>query len=744
MFSNTSTSPGGELVPAASCAQAPAGGGFTRRSMLAGLGIGSLGLLAGPSLLGLGGSSAAAQTPPPAPATAATITAPKPGKRGRRPKPTRVRDENGNLVQPGPYYVQASCDLSEEYFLTDDVLIGATDKVMPFLNTHNNMVEAVVLSHDSNGLPVLSHLRRDPAATCGWSFTTIDTPFGGITDLAVASSSTHNAMIMAVAPVASNKLQPACQLSLLDDGTWTISSNGWVPALAGPLGVGATAAGDLYWYGWTQQASKNNWLYTFWRWNGMPDPVHNQTPGVGGGVVVMELVFALSSKTSPVAAQLMLDADVGASTGSRAVVMLNDVNSPTDGGYHINAYRLEYGNTTPFQIGTSSGGAVSLLWSSVSAANTSGVPAQLWQETNGGIQFINESGSQSNLFEPGGHIGAGQVAVWELDDLYTFTFLDAQQNANVVTQIGDPATGFTAAIPLAGGIEKIYSLPTDPTQGTLFAVDIDETLSLLSKTPTGWTQSTVHQDGATLQPVTSWNATIKMLDANGCGVGNGQLQLSTDRPVGFWQPTGATIVVPGTPVTMTTDRAGNLAISIPAAELDTAVLTAQALDSAGNPSGKPFTITPDTDVHQFLAGTGSLAGIGKLDGNALTHAQNTSWDEDSHTRVSSGPLLPKLTSAGAGPVAQAINHVATLGLGYQPASSSDVQSASFDLTTTPPRSVPRPTRTRITHCAARSATATGGTRPRTTPIPSFTDCGTVSSRSRRWCPRGTRAPSSGW
>ena len=62
------------------------------------------------------------------------------------------------------------------------------------------MVEAVVLTHDSNGQPSLAHLHRDPAATSGWTFTTIDTPFGGITDAAVSSSSTHNAMIMAVAP----------------------------------------------------------------------------------------------------------------------------------------------------------------------------------------------------------------------------------------------------------------------------------------------------------------------------------------------------------------------------------------------------------------------------------------------------------------------------------------------------------------------------------------------------------------
>ena len=72
---------------------------------------------------------AAAQTSASGPATAAAI---KVGRPGERPRPKRVRDENGNLVQPTPYYVQASCELSEDYFLTDDVIIVDGDKVMPF------------------------------------------------------------------------------------------------------------------------------------------------------------------------------------------------------------------------------------------------------------------------------------------------------------------------------------------------------------------------------------------------------------------------------------------------------------------------------------------------------------------------------------------------------------------------------------------------------------------------------------
>ena len=178
-------------------------------------------------------------------------------------------------------------------------------------------------------------------------------------------------------------------------------------------------------------------------------------------------------------------------------------------------------------------------------------------------------------------MGDGQVAVWQLDDLYTFTLLDHQsQVASVVTQIGNPVTGFTLPIPLAGGIDRIYSLPTDPAQGTLFAVDTLGTLNVLTKDPAlGWTQTQVHQDGASLQPVTSWRVQISVLDANRAGVGGGQIQLSTDRPAGFWQASGSTILTPAAPVTLAADSGGKVTVSIPAEELDTAVLTAQALDS---------------------------------------------------------------------------------------------------------------------------------------------------------------------
>jgi len=329
--------------------------------------------------------------------------------------------------------------------------------------------------------------------------------------------------------------------------------------------------------------------------------------------------------------------------------------------------------------------AAALLWAYSTPGSTTGQPAILWQNENGIVGFQEETGAWNFTgFTYGNPAGDGQVAAWRLDGAYTFTFLD-DGLAQVVSEI--PGTGagisWTAPIPLTGGFEKIYSLPADPAEATLFAVDVDQTLNVLTKDPVlGWTQTQVHQDGASLQSVTSWRVQITTLDANQVGVGFGQIRLSTDRPAGFWQASGSTVVTPGTPVTLTAGASGKVTFSIPAQELDTALLTVQALDSSGNPSGAPLDVTPNIDVQNFLAGQGSLTDVGKLSGTGLL-AATVPADPDNPA----GPqakVFPKLTdTTSAAAVAGAVSHVAQLGLGYQPASSTDVRSAAFDLTVSP-------------------------------------------------------------
>jgi hypothetical protein len=76
-------------------------------------------------------------------------------------------------AQPQPYTLQASCELAHDYFLTSDLLIGTDDKVIPFVNPHNNnLVEAIVFTTANGG--AIYHLQRDASSATGWTPVGID------------------------------------------------------------------------------------------------------------------------------------------------------------------------------------------------------------------------------------------------------------------------------------------------------------------------------------------------------------------------------------------------------------------------------------------------------------------------------------------------------------------------------------------------------------------------------------------
>jgi len=98
-----------------------------------------------------------------------------------------------------PFSVQGSCVLSEDYFLTGQVIIGEDDLIRPFLRA-DGTVEAVVLSGGN-----LSWLRRDPGTTSGWSYVPLTTDPnmvipGEVSDVAVGTDSAGNVMGVCVTP----------------------------------------------------------------------------------------------------------------------------------------------------------------------------------------------------------------------------------------------------------------------------------------------------------------------------------------------------------------------------------------------------------------------------------------------------------------------------------------------------------------------------------------------------------------
>jgi hypothetical protein len=530
------------------------------------------------------------------------------------------------VTQPTPYSLQASCELSEDHFLTSDLIIGTGDEVIPFLNPYTKMVEAIVFTQANGGS--VYHLQRDPSATSGWL------PYGlalsgnvaNPTDVAVAGNG--SAVYLLVFGTPDNYSGGPAWLTQLDSAAvWdegynaTYDELGFLdldidPSTIGSFKGGIDQHGNCYFYASgtdpsTQTTSVVGWL-----------------PGSGwaSGEVSWQLLQTLDSSSVTISDYTMLyDASNSQSPVGYSLILTTD--------QYLNVYAEVYSSdqATP-QFGvdpltdTGSSNVTALLWAWITDTS-SGVPGYAYQTANE-TYFVAGDGSayQSVFDQPAA--AANSVAVWTSGS-YVVNLLDSNGALNTILQ--NPDHSWQAPIPTVPGhsttvpgLASIFSVPTDPSQSTLFAVGLDESLSVLSLDDSGWTQTLVRQDGTQLVEIDSYRAQISLLDANGVPVAGGQAQIGTDRPIGFWQPAGSSFVTPAAPVTLTADNKGEITFSVPAEELDCAVLSVQALDPNGNPTGSPFTVTTDYDVRGFLGGTGTLTDIGPISGDALQQAKNSS------------------------------------------------------------------------------------------------------------------------
>ncbi len=628
-------------------------GEISRRSLLRGAGVAGLAALLGPSL------AHASQTPA------------EPGPRVR----TRVRNVgDGPLaVQPTPYRGQSSCGLSEDYFLTGDVVIGEHDRVLPFINPFNNAVEAVVFASGS-----AAHLRRDASTTSGWSYESIITPkLSAVSDVALAGNAKQVNLLLF------GKLdgfgvphvrEPAVwSAKLVTADTWdtggttlwsTLSDGASLPN--GPIKGGVSDTGT------PEMPDGTDYYYT--------SVVRgNQTDIVGwiddGSSISGASRVFLTVDTSKYAVQdyIVLYDPAAINPTGYAFVLTSDGT--------LNCFRQsDAGFGKPFY---SPNTVASISWAYV-APETSQL-AFVFQASghawfyemavaDGKIVSITDLAEQSAS-------GSNGLVTWLQHDLWAVNILDSSGTLNLVQQTSNQKGGTWAPpLPLAHGVAAVYGVPTDPTESTLFLIGADETLSVLTLDESGWTQTQVRQAGASLQEISSYRVQAQVLDANGVGVAFGKASISTDRPVGLWQPTGNTVLNPGAPVTMTANLTGEVSFSIPAEELDCAVLTVQPLDAKGGATGDAFTVTPDTDTQGFLNGTTQLADIGGLSSDALLKALN-----DDGSAVF--PTLTQLTGAARTQAATAsvgaLTHLIAVGTAAAPSGAGAVQSLKLDLSAAP-------------------------------------------------------------
>ena len=596
---------------------AAAGSPVTRRSFL---GTGTL-LTLGTLLAGL-----PSLTHRPAVAAPRPSVAPNDPRVGDSPPPA-----------PGPLWLQASCELSEDYFFTDDVLLEASDEIIPFTNAAG-AVEALV--HASGKL---AHLRRDPTATSGWAYTLIPDLNNVLT--AAVSTDVHGQVTLMCCSPGTGIDYNVQFLAVNAAGVWRPLTSQTVPLAIATVHSALSQDGSTY----------------FW----MIDTSDVITIWAAGG---------------PTWTRTQIDSLTG-SRFSDALVLWNP--SGTGGsvlGITADNQLCQYPQTGMWTYGAASttDDATALFWAGWAppAADTSD-PLFVYQAPDGYLRFVLEGTREVELDFTGETVADGQLAVWVQNDLYAVSYLDGDV-VTIASQYGDPTTDslFTDSIPLQPGLSRVYSQPSDPRQATLFVVTDALTLAVLEKDlTTGWSLTPIHQDGTSLQKVSGWRTQISVLDTDAVAVGGATISVTAGRPVGVWQPSGNTQLNTA-PVTLTADAAGRVTFTIPVTELDTATVTAQALDGDGNQTGNPFTVVPDIDVRNFLAGQGSLTDIGQLNGPALLSATNP---DDT-------PLLPTLTKLPAGQqgpaaaaVAAGLTHLGSLGQGFSPSTTSDPRSAMLDL-----------------------------------------------------------------
>ena len=573
---------------------------------------------------------------------------------------------DGPVLFVTPYLVQASCELSEDYFLTSQVLMNTGDVVRPFARA-DGTVEALVVSGG-----VLSHLSRSATETSGWSYTALpgtdEAPMTGIVDVAVNTG--PDGTVWALALRVLDSLYYYTWAVLGSSGAWEYPGQLPITADLDKLQSGLDPAGNVYFYAFftsSTSSAHRNGSFALWQ------PHVSFLGTFNASLAGLDITDA----------RLLWNPGYSASSQAGGIIILTSKNVAE---WHQQTSATEFQVSATYTLGS---GVAALLWASWSANPIYTQPSSVLQHGDGTV-FYTDQQAYDVALTVFVSVGADQVAVWFKDDLASFAMLTGG-TLNILAQYGDPAVSpvqFTPPIPVAGNILAVSGLPTDPDQATLFVTYDDATLHVLTKSPvvdaaTGvtadaWTNVPVQQPSAALQELSTWRVQVSVQDANGTKVSGAGVTITGDREIGVWQASGSTFIGPAAPVTLTTDARGNVTFAVPAVELDTAVLTVQALDSTGAPSGPPFTVHPDTDVHQFLAGNAPLADIGPLTGAAMVAATNPGYNNSPVFPVLAG--LPAASQAsGSAAMASALNHMMQAGLGSQPG-PNDPKSVQLDMT----------------------------------------------------------------
>jgi hypothetical protein len=337
-----------------------------------------------------------------------------------------IRNRPAGAGQPGdigtstaPFSVSGSCVLSEDYFLTDQVIMNPGDVVRPFARA-DGTVEALVLSGGA-----LSHLSRSASKTSGWAYTPLSVPSSPppvtskIVDVAVgtAPDGTVWALVLSTVTLGNASTAEYSWATLGSSGTWEYLPGGSLGPGLGQVQSGVDPHGNVYFYAFftAHGSGQASALGSFAWWQ----PQSSLEATVNASLEGLDVVDA----------RLLWNPGYSASSLGGGVLTLTSQQTLE---WHPQT------SATGFDwLPNWTDVASALLWTSWSANPVDTDPSYVAQGTDGTVYYTDVQSFRAPLAVfPS--IGSDQVAVWFKDDLFAFAMLTGE-TLNVLAQYGDPA-----------------------------------------------------------------------------------------------------------------------------------------------------------------------------------------------------------------------------------------------------------------------------------------------------------------
>ncbi|HEX4012018.1 MAG TPA: hypothetical protein VHX62_18495 [Solirubrobacteraceae bacterium] len=235
-------------------------------------------------------------------------------------------------------------------------------------------------------------------------------------------------------------------------------------------------------------------------------------------------------------------------------------------------------------------------------------------------------------------VSAGALSVVRQVDLNSAT-------KNSVTPVYNPA------VPLQGGVAAVTSQARASAGDELIVVDSDGNLEVLTKSADGgWAATVIHLPASEPAEVSAYRVQLTVSDDWGVRVAGKPLQVSASGPA-VALLNGQAVALSSSPVTLTTDRSGQVTIPIVADGL-----WAPKLTVSGGGLTAPVTVSPSDAVNNYMTGTVTLNYLPQMSGDTLAAAASPTGatvfplaKQDKDIAAQAATLLAGVAAAGANP-----------------------------------------------------------------------------------------------